>query len=122
MAARQNVAGGGQPVVLVVIAILLAVGFVALDRYNAGEKDMLTVETRGLQMISALTRYKQETGSYPDRLEALVPKHAPAVSRCPNGESMEYRPAGGEYALACQRVFFKRLPHSYDSRTRSWKS
>jgi type II secretory pathway pseudopilin PulG len=122
MAAGQKVAGGAQLVVLVVIAILLAIGFVVLDRYNAGEKDTLTVETRGLQMISSLSRYRQETGGYPDSLEALVPKHAPAVSRCPSGESMEYRRAGDEYVLACQKVFFKRLPHSYDSRARSWKS
>jgi len=116
----ESQAGKGQIVVLVVIAVVLAVAYFALDRYNAGQKEMLTVETRGLQMISALTKYKQETGAYPDNLEKLVPKHVAAVSKCPNGQAIGYALAGGEYTLSCQNVVFKQKPYTYDSRSRSW--
>jgi type II secretory pathway pseudopilin PulG len=122
MATRQSAAGNAQLVVLIVIAVILAVGLVVLDRYNAGEKDALVVETRGLQMISGLTRYKQETGDYPDSLDRLVPKHAPVVSTCPSGGTMEYQRTGNDYMLSCQKVVFKQQPYSYDSRTRIWKS
>ncbi|MGC2518570.1 MAG: hypothetical protein WA373_05620 [Burkholderiales bacterium] len=117
---RKSQEGKGPVIPLVVIVIVLAAGYVALDRYSAGQKDMLTVETRGLQMISALTKYRQETGSYPDSLDKLVPKHAPAVSKCPNGSAIDYRLAGGEYALSCDNVVFKQKPYRYESRSKSW--
>jgi hypothetical protein len=119
---RRSQAGKGQVIALVVIVVILAAGYVALDRYSAGQKDMLIVETRGLQMISALTKYKQETGSYPDALDKLVPKYAPAMSICPNGASIGYRLAGGEYALSCDNVVFKQKTYSYDSRAKVWSS
>jgi hypothetical protein len=112
--------GKGQVIALVVIVVIIAAGYVALDRYGAGQKDVLTVETRGLQMISALTRYKQETGSYPDSLDKLVPKYAPAMSKCPNGASIGYRLAGGEYALSCDNVVFRQKSYGYDSRAKVW--
>lgn len=117
---RENQAGRGQIIVLVVIAVVLAAAYFALDLYNAGQKDMLTVETRGLQMISALTKYKQETGAYPASLDKLVPKHVAAVSKCPNGEAIGYALAGSEYTLSCRNVVFKQKPYTYDSRSRSW--
>ncbi|MGB7543243.1 MAG: hypothetical protein WBM28_14665 [Burkholderiales bacterium] len=117
---RKSQEGKGPVIPLVVIVIVLAAGYVALDRYSAGQKDVLTVETRGLQMISALTKYRQETGSYPDSLDKLVPKHAPAVSKCPNGSAIDYRLAGGEYALSCDNVVFKQKPYRYESRSKSW--
>jgi hypothetical protein len=120
---RGSVSGSVQLIVLTVIAVVLAVGFFALDRYNAGSKDMLMTETRGLQMIGALTRYRQETGGYPDRLDKLVPKFAQAVSKCPNGETIEYHlTAAGDYNLTCQSVVFRQQPYSYDSKTRTWGS
>jgi type II secretory pathway pseudopilin PulG len=122
MGTRRDTTGAGQLVVLIVIAVVLAIGFVALDRYNAGSKDMLTVETRGMQMVSALTRYKLETGSYPDNLDKLVPKFTAAVGACPSGGAMEYRLTGNDYVLACEKVVFKMQPYRYDSRSRSWSS
>jgi hypothetical protein len=119
---RKAQAGKGQVIALVVIVVILAAGYVALDRYSAGQKDMLIVETRGLQMISALSKYKQETGSYPDSLDKLLPKHAAAVSKCPNGASIGYRLAGGEYALSCDNVVFMQKSYSYDSRAKGWSS
>lgn len=113
-------AGKGQVLMLVAIAIILAAAYFALDLYSTGQKEMLTVETRGLQMISALTKYRQETGSYPDVLEKLVPKHAIAVSKCPNGSAIAYTLAGGEYTLSCPNVVFRQKPYTYDSRSRSW--
>ena len=83
---------------------------------------MLTVETRGMQMVSALTKYKIETGSYPDRLDKLVPKFASAIGTCPAGGAMEYRLTGSDYVLSCRKVVFKVQPYSYSSRTRSWDS
>ena len=81
-------AGVSQIVLLVVIAVALAAAYVAIDFYNGGEKDMLTVETRGVQMISALSAYRRESGAYPEALDKLVPKHVPALSKCPGGATM----------------------------------
>jgi type II secretory pathway pseudopilin PulG len=120
MQTKRRATGSGQLIVLIVIAVLLAAGIVVLDRYNAGSRDMLTVETRGMQMVSALTKYKLEHGGYPDSLDKLVPTFAAAVSSCPSGGTMEYRLSGSDYVLVCQKVVFKLQPYRYDSRTRSW--
>src|SRR5712691_7423405 len=97
-------AGAGQVVLLASIAIVLAVGYVAIDMYNASQKDMLTVETRGLQMVSALAAHRRESGAYPDALDKLVPKYAAAVSKCPDGTPMRYVLAANEYVLICRNV------------------
>ena len=122
MRTRRAATGGAQLAVLIVIALVLAAGILVLDRYNAGAKEMLMVETRGLQMISALSKYRRETGAYPESLDKLVPQFAPAVSNCPGGGSMEYRLTAGEYELRCQKVVFKVQPYHYSSRTRAWDS
>ena len=114
--------GFGQLVFLVAIALVLAAAVLALDRYNAGTRDMLTVETRGMQMVSALTRYKLETGGYPDALEKLVPKFTTAVGTCPAGGAIQYRVSGSDYVLSCDKVVFKVQPYQYSSRTRAWGS
>ena len=80
---KQNT---GQIVVLIVVAVLLAIGYLALDRYTEGQKDMLGVETRGLYMIQGLTRYRQDANALPDSLDKLVPKYVPAVAKCPDGQ------------------------------------
>ena len=113
-------AGAGQVALLAFIAIVLAVGYVAIDIYNASQKDMLSVETRGLQMVSALAVHKRESGAYPDALDKLVPKYAAAVSKCPNGAPMGYAPAASEYVLSCRNVVLKYKPYSYDSRSQGW--
>jgi hypothetical protein len=117
---RRRHGGFGQLVFLVIIALVLAAGVLALDRYNAGSRDMLTVETRGMQVVSALTKYKLENGSYPEELGKLVPKFATAVASCPNGGAIGYRVSGSDYVLSCDKVVFKMQPYRYDSRTRSW--
>ena len=113
-------AGVGQVVPLAVVAVLLSVGYVAIDMYSGGQKDMLTVETRGLQMVSALAAYKRESGNYPDALDKLVPKYAAAVSKCPDGTPMGYALAANEYVFSCRNVVFKYKPYSYDSRLKNW--
>ena len=116
----KSQAGAGQVIPLVVVVAVLAIGYVALDMYGDGQKDMLSVETRGLQMISALATYRRDQGSYPDALGKLVPKHAAEVTKCPNGEPMGYVLSGGEYVLSCRNVVFKQKPYSYASRSKSW--
>ena len=110
----------GQIVALVVVAVLMAVGYYLLDRYTAGQKDMLTVETRGLNMVQALTKFRQESGALPDTLDKLTPKFVPAVSKCPNGQPLAYQVSGNDYTLTCQGVVFKMKPYSYDSKTQGW--
>jgi type II secretory pathway pseudopilin PulG len=122
MEKKRHSGGFAQLVVLVVIALVLAAGVIALDRYNAGARDMLTVETRGMQVVSALTKYKLENGSYPDELDKLVPKFATALATCPSGGAIEYRVSGNDYVLGCEKVVFKMQPYRYDSRSRSWSS
>jgi len=120
MNAVNRQAGLSQIVLLIVIAIALAAAYVAIDLYTGGEKDMLTVETRGVGMISALSAYKRESGAYPETLDKLVPKHVLAVSKCPGGAPMGYLVSGGEFVISCPNVVFKSMPYSYDSRSKRW--
>ncbi|HKC54425.1 MAG TPA: hypothetical protein VKC33_07300 [Burkholderiales bacterium] len=118
-ASRQ---GGVSPIVLlVVIAVALAAAYVAIDLYTGGEKDMLTVETRGVGMISALSAYRRESGAYPEALDKLVPKYVLAVSKCPSGAPMGYLVSNGEYVINCPNVVFKSMPYSYDSQSKRWR-
>ena len=120
MNAANRQAGVNQIVLLVVIAVALAAAYVAIHLYTGGEKDMLTVESRGVGMISALSAYKRETGAYPEALDKLVPKYVPAVSKCPGGVPMGYLVSSGEYVISCPNVVFKSMPYSYDSRSKHW--
>ena len=112
--------GSSQIILLIVIAVALAAAYVAIDLYSGGEKEMVMVETRGVQMASALSAFKRDQGSYPDTLDKLVPKYVLAVAKCPGGTPMAYAPSSDEYALSCTRVVFKYLPYNYDSRTKRW--
>lgn len=76
--------GNAQLIALVVLAVLLAAGYFALDMYSGGQKDMLTVETRGMSMIQGLTKHKLDAGSYPDSLDKLMPKYVATISNCPS--------------------------------------
>jgi len=118
-AIRQR--GVSKIIFLVVIAVALGAGYVAIDLYTGSEKDMLTVETRGVQIISALSAYRRDSGTYPEALDKLVPKHVPALSKCPGGGPMGYVVSSGEYVLSCPNVVFKSMPYSYDSRSKRWR-
>ena len=117
---RRFQTGLSQVVVLVSIAIVLVVAYIVMNLYGEGLKDMVMIETRGVQAVAALSAFKRDQGSYPDVLDKLVPRYIPAAPRCPGGSLMEYRPSAGEYALSCARVVFKYLPYTYESRSRSW--
>jgi hypothetical protein len=121
MKAVNRQAGVSQIILLVVIAVALAAAYVAIDLYTGGEKDMLTVETRGVGMISALSAYKRESGAYPETLDKLVPKYVLAVSKCPSGAPMGYLVSNGEYVISCPNVIFKSMPYSYDSQSKRWR-
>src|SRR5260221_6728881 len=75
---------------------------------------MAAVETRGVQMSSALSAFKRDQGSYPDGLDKLVPKYALAVAKCPGGTPMAYVSSAAEYVLSCSHVVFRYLPYKYD--------
>ena len=119
---RRVQSGASQMILLVVIAAALGAAYVAIDLYTGGEKEMMVVESRGVQMAAALSAFKREQGTYPDALDRLVPKYAPAVAKCPGGAPMGYATASGEYTLSCAQVVFKYLPYTYDSRSRRWSS
>ncbi|MBI4292773.1 MAG: hypothetical protein HY661_14975 [Betaproteobacteria bacterium] len=122
MAAKESIqSGAGQVVVLVVVAALLAIAYVALDFFTAGEKNIAITESRGMQMIQALSKHRLDAGSYPDSLDKLVPKYISAQLKCPGGETFAYNLAGGEFTLVCPNVVFKMKPYSYGSKTRAWQ-
>jgi hypothetical protein len=112
--------GASQIVMLISIAVVLAIAYVAMEVYSGGQNDMTMVEARGVQMMSALSAFKRDQGSYPDALDKLVPKYALSVAKCPGGTPMRYLPSAGEYVLSCPHVVFKYRPYSYDSRSKSW--
>ena len=111
----------GMIVTLVVVAVLLAVAYVALDFYSEGEKNKLIAESRGTQLSQALSRHKLEAKAYPDSLDKLVPKYAQALPKCPGGESFAYQVSGEDYALTCPNIAWKSKPYSYSSKTRNWE-
>ncbi len=121
MNAANRQGGVSQIVLLVLIVVALAAAYVAIHLYTGSDKDMLTVETRGVRMISALSAYKRERGAYPEALDKLVPEYVPAVSKCPGGAPMGYLVSGGEYALSCPNVVLKSMPYGYDSRSKRWR-
>jgi type II secretory pathway pseudopilin PulG len=118
--AQSNTRGkSGQIVTLVVVAVLLAAAYVGLDMYGDGERNKAVAESRGTQVVQALSRFKLESGKYPEKLDTLVPKHIATLPKCPNGDAFDYAAAAGEYTLTCPKVGFK--PYVYDSRNRGWQ-
>ena len=117
---HKSMAGSARVIAMVVLVVILVCAYVALDFYTSGQQNASMVEGRGGSIIGALSAYKRETGSLPDALEKLVPKHLPALANCPNGQPYAYKPAGTEYTLTCQDVLFKSKPYQYDSKSRSW--
>jgi len=114
-------AGAAQMIVLIVVAVLLGVGYVALDMYGEGEKYMTMTETRGTQILQGLSKYKLQAGAYPDALDKLAPKFIAALPKCPAGEPFAYALSGAEFTLGCPKVAFKIRPYIYDSRTKAWR-
>ena len=115
-------AGAASVITLVVVAVVLAIAYLALDRYGEGQKYVAVTEARGTQIIQGLAKHKLEIGAFPAALAALAPKFMPALPNCPNGEPFAYAPSGGEYTLTCQGVVFKSNPYGYDSRAKAWHS
>ena len=116
----KSAAGSARVISMVVLVVILVCAYVALDLYTSGQQNASMVEGRGGAIVNALSGYKRETGGLPDALEKLVPKHLPALAKCPNGQAYAYKPAGTEYTLACQDVLFKSKPYHYDSKSRAW--
>ena len=121
MAQDKNSGGAGQIIALVVIAVILGIGYVALDFYSDGEKNKAIAESRGMQVVQALSRHKLETNTYPDALDKLVPKFVDALPKCPGSDAFAFKLNGNDYTLSCQNIVFKTQPYTYDSRTRGWQ-
>ena len=119
--AQQSTSKSGTVAALVVVAVVLAVGYVILEFYTEGERSKTIAETRGTQVLQALSRFKLDAGKYPGDLNALVPKQIPVLPKCPGGEAFAYAAAAGEYTLTCPNVGFKTNPYTYDSRSRGWQ-
>jgi len=121
MTQDKNTGGAGQIIALVVIAVILGIGYVALDFYSDGEKNKAIAESRGMQAVQALSRHRMETNAYPDSLDKLVPKFADSLPKCPGGDAFVFKLTGNDYTLSCQNIVFKTKPYTYDSRTRGWQ-
>ena len=119
--AQQTTSQTGVVATLVVVAVILAAGYLALELYSEGERSKAIAETRGTQVVQALSRFKLEAGKYPGDLNVLVPKQIQVLPKCPGGESFAYAAAAGEYTLTCPNVGFKTNPYTYDSRSRGWQ-
>ena len=116
----KSARGSARVVSMVVLVVILACAYVALDFYVGGQRYASMVEGRGGTILGALSAYKRETGTLPDALEKLVPKYLPLLAKCPNGQPYAYKPAGTDYTLGCQDVLFKSQPYHYDSKSRAW--
>jgi hypothetical protein len=47
--------------------------------YDPRKEGVRKIQKRGDVIIAALERFRKDTGSYPDRLDALVPKYLPEI-------------------------------------------
>ncbi len=112
---------GGRAIPLAAIAVVLAIGNFALGAYNEGERNKSVAESRGVDVIRALSRHKLATGSYPSSLSELVPSYVSTLPRCPGGGNFLYQAAGGYYTLACPDIGWKSKPYRFSSRTRLWE-
>ncbi|MFM9972289.1 MAG: hypothetical protein ACKVQK_28235 [Burkholderiales bacterium] len=119
--AQEKNGGAGQVIALVVVAVILGIGYVALDYYSDGEKNKAIAESRGMQVVQALSRHRLETQSYPSTLAALAPKFVDTLPKCPAGDAFDFKLAGNDYTLTCNNIVFKSKPYTYDSRTRVWQ-
>ena len=117
---RRKQAGDAQLIGLIVVAVLLAAGYVALDFYTEGDKYMTMTESRGMQIVQGLTKHKLATQAYPDSLAKLAPQYIPALPACPAGEPFAYTRSGTDFTLTCDKVVFKPKPYRYDSRSKAW--
>jgi hypothetical protein len=117
---KQSERGSAQVIALVVVAVVLAGAYVALDFYSEGQKNIAIAESRGTNLVNGLTKHKLEAGGYPDTLDKLVPKYLSVAPKCPNGEPFAYQVSGNEFTLTCQKVVFKSNPYTYSSRNRAW--
>jgi len=115
-----SVTGSARVILMVVLVVILGCAYVGLDMYTTGQQNASMVEGRGGAIVDALSRYKRETGALPDTLDKLVPKHLPALAKCPNGQAYAYKPAGAEYTLGCEEVLFKSKPYQFNSQSRVW--
>jgi len=115
-----SVTGSARVIIMVVLVVILICAYVALDLYTGGQQNASMVEGRGGAIVEALSRYKTETGTLPDTLDKLAPKHLAALPKCPNGQAYGYKLTGSDYALSCQEVLFKSKPYQYDSKSRVW--
>ena len=70
MSTEKNNGGAGQVIALVVVAVILGIGYVALDYYSDGEKNKAIAESRGMQVVQAISRYKLEATHTLHRLQA----------------------------------------------------
>jgi hypothetical protein len=118
---KTKQAGDTKLIVLILVAVLLAIGYGGLDMYGEGEKYVTMTESRGIQIMQGLSKYKLAAGAYPDTVDKLAPKFIEAVPKCPAGEPFEYALSGTEFTLGCQKVAFKMRPYRYDSRTKAWR-
>ena len=119
--ARTKQAGDTKLIVLILVAVLLAIGYGGLDMYGEGEKYITMTESRGMQILQGLSKHKREAGTYPDTIDKLAPKFIAAVPKCPAGEPFAYALSGAEFTLSCEKVAFKLKPYSYDSRAKAWR-
>ena len=69
----KSAAGSARVLLMVLLVVILACAYVALDFYTGGLQNASMVEGRGGAVVGALSGYKRETGSLPDALEKLVP-------------------------------------------------
>jgi hypothetical protein len=113
--------GSARVAAMAALVVILACAYVALDIYTGGQQNASMVEGRAGAILSALSRYKRETGTLPDSLEMLVPQYIPALASCPNGQPYAYSPRGREYTLGCADVLFGSKPYQYDSAARAWR-
>ena len=121
MAQQGKAAGTGQIIGLAVVAAVLAAGYVALDFYSDGEKNKSITESRGMQLVQALSKHRLEANAYPDSLDKLMPKQLESLPKCPGGEAFGYQTAGGDYTLSCSKVAWKSRPYNFSSKTRIWQ-
>lgn len=114
--------------IVVFLALVVISGTVWYNKMTAGRSQWaapLLQETRlrGVAVIEALNRYRQDHGAYPTTLEALRPQYLESIPQPTAGEGRwRYdRMAADEYRLACwmNTTAYPRI--WYTSRSSTWE-
>jgi len=105
-------------------AVVTVIGYALLSAVLPtywSSRTLETLESQGPVLLTAIERYKQETGDYPNQLTDLVPRYLPTLFEpCPLTTGWGYDNFGGRFGLSCRSSETTGEVYLYDDDERRW--